>query len=128
MIYNARGQGELITMEDICGENLTSLKEGESEKLLGLHVSREFNWKIHVDKIATELNKRMGLMRRMKNRLTRGKMLLVAEALFNSVIRYGIAVYLNPVFEVEEVKAKNLSSEARRLQVIQNKMLRMIFD
>ena len=53
---------------------------------------------------------------------------MVAEALFNSVIRYGVAVYLKPVFEVEEVKAKSLSSETRRLQVIQNKMLRMIFE
>ena len=31
------------------------------------------------------------------------------------------------MFEVEEVKAKNLSTEARRLQTIQNKMIRMIF-
>ena len=56
------------------------------------------------------------------------KMLLVAEAIFNSVIRYGIALYLTPVSEVEDVKARKLSSEARKLQVIQNKMLRMIFE
>ena len=66
-------------------------------------------------------------MRRMKNRLPRRKMLMVAESLFNSVIRYGIALYLNPTFEVEEIKARNLSTETRKLQTIQNNMLRMIF-
>ena len=54
-------------------------------------------------------------------------MLQVAESIFNSVIRYGIALYLKPVFEVEDVKARSLSIEARRLQTIQNKMIRMIF-
>ena len=50
-----------------------------------------------------------------------------AESIFNNVIGYGIALYLKPVFEVEEVKARNLSIEARKLQTIQNKMIRMIF-
>ena len=127
VVYNSRGQGKTLTLEDVGGVNLTSLKDGESEKLLGLHVSNEFNWKIHVDKIIAELNKRMGLLRRMKKRLTRGKLIQVAESIFNSVIRYGIAVYLKPVFEKEEIKAQSLSTEARKLQTIQNKMLRVIF-
>ena len=62
----------------------------------------------------------------MRNRLPRRKMLMVAESIFNSVIRYDIAVYLKPIYEVEDVKARNLSTEARKLQVIQNTMLRMI--
>ena len=36
-------------------------------------------------------------------------------------------MYLKPVFEKEEVKAQHLSTEARKLQTIQNKMLRVIF-
>ena len=36
-------------------------------------------------------------------------------------------LYLNPVYEDEEVKARTLSGEASRLQKIQNKMLRMVF-
>ena len=102
VVYNSRGQGDQITLENVAGENLTSLKEGGSEKLLGLHVSREFNWKIHVEKIAVELNKRVGLLRRMTKRLTRGKLMMVAEAIFNSVLKYGIAVYLKPIFETDQ--------------------------
>ena len=31
---------------------------------------------------------------------------MIAEAIFNSKIRYGISVYLNPVFDNEDLKAK----------------------
>ena len=54
-----------------------------------------------------------------RNRLTRGKMLQVAESIFNSVIRYGIALYLKPVFEVEEVKARNLPLFYYELRALQ---------
>ena len=127
LVYNSKGQGGTITLENVGGEKLTSLDEGKSEKLLGLHISRDFNWKIHVDKTVAELNKRLGLMRRMRNRLPRRKLLMVAESFFNSVIRYGIAVYLKPIYEEEDVKIRKLSTEARKLQVIQNTMLRMIY-
>ena len=50
VVYNSKGKGDQITME-INGEKLTSLGENKSEKLLGVQVSRDFNWKIHVDKL-----------------------------------------------------------------------------
>ena len=52
---------------------------------------------------------------------------MAAESIFNSKVRYGIAVYLTPVYEKEMVKAKQLSTEARKIQVIQNGLLRMIY-
>ena len=73
VIYNAKGKGDQMTLENIGGEKLTSLDENQSEKLLGLHVSRDFNWKMHVDKLIIDLNKKIGLMRRVKNRLPRRK-------------------------------------------------------
>ena len=128
VIYNSKGKGDVVTLEDIGGKKLTSLEEHKSEKLLGIQVSNEFNWKLHVDQLITELNKRIGLMRRIRNRLPRRKLLMVAEAIFNSKIRYGIALYLNPVSEKEDIKARRLSTEARKLQTIQNNMIRMIFE
>ena len=53
---------------------------------------------------------------------------MIADAIFNSKIRYGIALYLKPTSETEEVKARHLSTEARKLQIIQNNMIRMIFS
>ena len=111
VVYNSKGKGDIITLENIGGEQLTSLDEDESEKLLGIQISRDFSWKLHVDKLAVELKKRMGLMRRIRNRIFRSKLLMVAEAIFNSKTRYGIALYLNPVFEVEEVKARGEINE-----------------
>ena len=67
-------------------------------------------------------------MRRIRNRIPRRKLIMMAETMFNSKIRYGIALYLNPVFEREDVKARFLSTEARKLQTIQNNMLRMVFE
>ena len=60
----------------------------------------------------------------MKNKVTRGKLLMIAESIFQSKIRHGIALYLNPIFETEDVKARKLSGEASKIQVIQNNMLR----
>ena len=67
-------------------------------------------------------------MRRMRNKIPRGKLLMVAESIFNSKIRYAIALYLNPVTDVEKLKTKSLSAEASKLQKLQNTMLRMIFE
>ena len=73
MVYNSKGKGQQITLEDIGGEKLVSLDENQSEKLLGVQVSSDFTWKSHVDKLIVELNKRMGLMRRMRNKIPRKK-------------------------------------------------------
>ena len=51
---------------------------------------------------------------------------MIAEAIFNSKIRYGIAIYLNPIFDTEELKMKKLSKNATVLQTLQNTMIRMI--
>ena len=50
----------------------------------------------------------------------------MAEAIFNSKIRYGIAVYLKPTFDREEVKTEKLSKHTKELQVVQNSMVRVI--
>ena len=52
---------------------------------------------------------------------------MIAEAIFNAKIRYGIALYLNPVFDKEDLKRKYLSRNTSVLQVLQNTMLRMIY-
>ena len=63
----------------------------------------------------------------MKHRIPIDKLLLIAEAIFNSKVRYGCCVYLQPIFEKEDLKARKITSETNKLQVIQNNMLRVIF-
>ena len=95
--------------------------------MLGLNISSDFNWKAHCEKLASQLNQKVGLLRRMKHRISTDKLLMIAETIFNSEIRYGSSVYLQPVFEKEELKAETLSVETRQLQKIQNNMLRVVF-
>ena len=37
---------------------------------------------------------------------------MIAEVIFNSKISYGCSVYLNPVFDQEELKMKKISKNA----------------
>ena len=71
--------------------------------------------------------KRLGMLKRIKKRVTTSTLLIIAEAIFNSKIRYGICVYLKPTFEKEDVKTEKLTEEMRQLQTHQNHMLRMVF-
>ena len=45
-------------------------------------------------------------MKRTKNRVLKDKLVILAEGIFNSKIRYGITVYLKPVFDEEELRYK----------------------
>ena len=73
-----------------------------------------------------ELRKRIGILKRIKQKVPADKLSIIADAIFNSVIQYGIAVYLVPTYEKEDLKARKLSSETYDLQVLQNNMLRLI--
>ena len=124
VLYNSKGRGEIITVENVGGEKLISQY---SEKLLGLHINSDFNWSTHIEKISIELKKRTGLLRRIRNRIPKEKIVMIAEAIFNSLIRYGVAVYLNPVYDEEDLKLKRLPKNTVVLQTLQNNMIRVIF-
>ena len=97
-----------------------------TEKLLGLHINADLKWNSHIDEISSVLRKRIGILKRIKQKVPAHKLSIIADAIFNSVIRYGIAVYLLPTYEKEDLKARKLSSETESLQVMQNNMLRTI--
>ena len=122
LIYNSKGKGSEISV-DIGGEKLSSTY---TEKLLGLHINADLKWNTHIDEISSELKKRIGILKRIKEKVPADKLSIMADAIFNSVIRYGIAVYLVPTYEKEDLKARKLSSETYDLQVLQNNMLRVI--
>ena len=122
LIYNSGGKGSEISI-DIGGEMLNSTY---TEKLLGLHINADFKWNSHIDEISKVLRQRIGQLKRIKQKIPQDKLIIIAEAIFNSIIRYGIAVYLIPTYEKEELKARKLNSDTYSLQTIQNNMLRVI--
>ena len=120
LIYNSRRKGALdITMNNIGGETLTAKR---TDKLLGLEISAELTWDEHVDKLCKTLKQRMGLLRRIKYKVKKDKLAIIAEAIFTSKIRYGLAVYSRPrLNEMDPV-----DPELQKLQVLQNDMMRVV--
>ena len=68
-----------------------------------------------------KLHQRLGILRRLKNKVPQSKLRIIAEAIFTSVARYGIAVYFKPRLHLDPT-----SEEQTKLQVTQNKMLRLL--
>ena len=91
VLYNGKGKSEVITVDNVGGENLVSTY---SEKLLGLHINADFVWTTHIDKLSIVLKQRIGLLKRIKMRIPKEKVVIIAEAIFNSLLRYGVAVHI----------------------------------
>ena len=68
------------------GEMLSSTY---TEKLLGLHINADLKWNSHIDEISSVLRKRIGILKRIKQKVPVDKLSISADAIFNSVIRYG---------------------------------------
>ena len=71
------------------------------------------------------------MLRRIRERISKEKLIIVAEAIFNSKIRYGASVYLEPIFDREDLKWRTYSKcvtpkETHALQTLQNNMIRVI--
>ena len=103
---------------EVAGENLTAKAQ---EKLLGIQISSNMDWKTHINHIQTKMHQRLGILRRLKNKVPNPKLKIIAEAIFTSVARYGIAVYFKPRMHTDPS-----CEEQTKLQVIQNKMFRLL--
>ena len=66
-------------------------------------------------------------MRRIRYRVTKEKINLIAEAIFNSLLRYGVAVFLKPVYDEEDLKCRKLPQNTNVLQTLQNSMIQVIY-
>ena len=119
LIHNSKGKTSTITFDNIGGQEVTSKT---SDKLLGVSISSSLDWTHHVDTLCGKLKQRLGMLRRIKHKIPRDKLKIVAEAIFNSKLRYAISVYLKPRLTEEDEQSKDL----QRLQVLQNDMIRLI--
>ena len=121
LIYNSKGKGMSTEME-IGGK---ILKSSNDEKLLGLQVSSDLNWNTHVDKLCVTLKQRMSLLKRIKRKVNNEKMEMIADAIFQSKLRYGIAAYGCPKFKFNHLE-QTMDPNLGKLQVVQNDMLRIL--
>ena len=126
LLYNKKGKASNIVME-IAGEEISSVDQNatkisdRSEKLLGLQVAPSLDWGLHIEHVTKKLNHRLYLLRRLRDKIPLSNLVTVAEAIFVSIIRYGIAVYLRPRLHDDP---KN--EDSKKVQKFQNKMLRLL--
>ena len=60
-------------------------------------------WVVNSYRSSIQLKKRIGLLRRIKKRVPKEKNIIIAEAIFNSLLRYGVAVFLKPIYDKEDL-------------------------
>lgn len=117
------------------------VKESTSERLLGLTIQNDLSWTAHLygnglsgkDKtigLLSQLSQRIGILKKVKPFMKPKQFNSVSNGLFTSKMTYGIQVFGNvwgtKTMDVATRKFYSFTKEDnRRLQVLQNKLLRM---
>ena len=65
------------------------------------------------------------MLKRIKSKIGRAKLKIIAEAILTSRIRYGLAVYGTPKFDFSS-QEQSMDPNLQKLQVIQNDMIRLL--
>ena len=122
----------------VCGRTVS---ESRSERLLGLTIKNDLSWSAHLygnglsgkDKtigLVTQLSQRIGILRKIKPFTRQKQFNSILNGMFTSKMTYGIQVFGN-VWGLRNLddETRRYSSftkeDNRRLQVIQNQVLRM---
>ena len=117
------------------------VKESVSERLLGLEIKNDLTWSAHLygnglkgkDKtegLITKLSKRVGMLKKVRKFMKPKQIQAVTQGLFTSKLTFGLQVFGNvwgiPSLEVGQRRFTSFTKEDnRRLQVLQNKVLRL---
>ena len=96
--------------------------EKSSEKLLGMTVSNDLKWTDHLSKLEGYLRQRLFTLRRIEQQIPRSLLKRVADGIFMSKLRYGIAI-MWPV-RINESDPEPLSIKG--VKVVFNDMLRLL--
>jgi hypothetical protein len=118
---------------NVCGE---AKKETESEKLLGVIVNNTATFKHHVygdddnTGLFKQLSQRVGMLKRLKKFMIPARLKMVMDGISGSKLAYGMTVW-GRVWQIpgedEDMRSLTLTKEdIRKLQVLQNKCLRLI--
>jgi hypothetical protein len=83
-IMFGRGREEPITVGDV------QVSESTEEVLLGITFNKSLSWKSHLDKLESELRKRVGILRRMTWQLPRDLVIKMIEPIFTAKLRYAL--------------------------------------
>ena len=110
---------KLTKIRDLDIYATAQLLEGvESFKYLGVTVQQNMSWYDHVDAIGTEINQRLGILRRIKHLLPTHARITFYHSLISPLFDYADFVWGD----------KNDTSLMHQLQVLQNRAGKVILD
>ena len=68
------------------------VKESTNEKLLGMWVSNNLQWSKHIEELEDDLSFRLFTIRKLEQSFPKSLLIRLADAVFNSVLRYGLGI------------------------------------
>ena len=127
-----RGIGEFEI--NVCNE---TVGEAESEKVLGLIVNNKATWHHHLhgnednSGLLKQLSQRVGMLKRLRKYMNERQFKMILTGMFTSKLLYGITTWggiwgLSSMDEHTRNKMAITKEDMRKLQVIQNKALRLL--
>ena len=119
---------------EVCNK---SINETKSEKLLGIVINNTLNWKNHLfgnDEelgLFKDLSKRIGMLKKVRNLMPTKKFQVMTDAIFTSKLIYGMTLWggiwgLKTQQNHQRRSMAISKNEMNKLQVLQNKTLRLI--
>jgi hypothetical protein len=87
-----------------------------------MRLSADLSWSDHKKALTKTLRQRIAIIRRLKYKISDEGLKVIAEGIFNSLIRYGIPLYCKPKLTNEDRSNAGLDE----LQVLHNEMQRTI--
>ena len=95
------------------------IKEKNSEKLLGIEISNDLKWQHHLSKLEGQLNQRLYTLRRMEQVVPRSLLKNVADGIFMSKMRYGLAIFWPVRYHTDDPNPTAIQG----IKVVFNRML-----
>ena len=69
------------------------IKESDSEKLLGMTISKNLDWTEHISSLESKLRFRLFSLRRMEQVVPKSLLKKVADGIFCSILRFGLGIF-----------------------------------
>ena len=98
------------------------IKDKQHEKLLGMWVSNNLTWSHHLSKLEGQLNQRLFTLRRIEQVVPRSLLKNVADGIFVSKLRYGLAIFWPLRVSIQDPNP----TEMQGIKVVFNRMLRLL--
>ena len=114
IVYFTNSSHDKNTTIQIVMEHLT-LKSTDHTKFLGLHLDKELNWSVHINKLCNKLSSCLFALRIVKNKLEAKSLIQVYYAIFESHVRYGIIFWGN-----------SSKTNVNKILLIQKKAIRVL--